>query len=40
MTKQGYQAAVRPPADMDARIRREVDKWVQAAKQAGVKPQD
>ena len=40
MIKQGYQAAVRSPADMDARIRSEVDKWIQAAKQAGVKPQD
>ena len=40
MTKQGYQAAVRPAAQMDARIRSEVDKWIQAAKQAGVKPQD
>ena len=40
MTKQGYQAAVRPAAQMDARIRSEVEKWIQAAKQAGVKPQD
>ena len=36
----GDSAAVRPPAEMDARIRSEVDKWVQAAKQAGVKPRD
>lgn len=40
MTKQGYQAAVRPAAHMDARLRSEVDKWVQAARQAGMQPQD
>lgn len=37
MGKQGYVAAVAPPAQMDAQVRAEVDKWIGAAKQAGVK---
>lgn len=37
MAKQGYVAAVAPPAHMDAQVRAEVDKWIGAAKQAGVK---
>jgi tripartite-type tricarboxylate transporter receptor subunit TctC len=37
MTKQGYVAAVAPPAHMDAQVRAEVDKWLAAAKQAGIK---
>ena len=39
MSKQGYVAAVAPAAEMDAQVRSEVDKWSQAAKQAGLKPQ-
>ena len=37
MSKQGYVAAVASAADMDTQVRSEVDKWIQAAKQAGVK---
>ena len=40
MAKQGYEAAVAPPAEMESQIRSEVDKWVRAARQAGVKLED
>ena len=40
MAKLGYEAAVAPPAEMESQIRSEVDKWVRAARQAGVKQED
>ena len=40
MSKQGYESAVAPPAEMESQIRSEVDKWVRAARQAGVKQED
>lgn len=40
MAKQGYDAAVAPPAEMETQIRAEVDKWVRAARQAGVKQEE
>ena len=40
MTKQGYESAVAPPADMDSQIRAEVEKWIRSARQAGVKQED
>ena len=39
MSKQGYVAAVASAASMDAQVRMEVDKWVQAGKQAGINPE-
>ena len=40
MAKQGYESAVAPPAEMESQIRSEVDKWIRAARQAGVKQED
>ena len=40
MAKQGYDSAVAPPAEMDSQIRSEVDKWIRAARTAGVKQED
>ena len=40
MAKQGYESAVAPPAEMDSQIRSEVDKWIRAARTAGVKQED
>ena len=37
MAKQGYDSAVAPPAEMESQIRSEVDKWIRAARTAGVK---
>ena len=40
MEKQGYENAVASAADMNALIRSDVEKWIRAAKQAGVKQED
>ncbi len=40
MAKQGYESAVAPPAEMESQIRTEVEKWIRAARQAGVKQED
>ena len=40
MAKQGYNSAVAPPAEMESQIRSEVDKWIRAARTAGVKQED
>lgn len=40
MAKQGYDSAVAPPAEMESQIRSEVDKWIRAARTAGVKQED
>ena len=40
MAKQGYDSAVAPPAEMEHQIRAEVDKWIRAARTAGVKQED
>ena len=40
MARQGYNSAVAPPAEMESQIRSEVDKWIRAARTAGVKQED